>query len=137
MHKKGDTAKKVESSTVFLPSALFGVGMAIFLFFLLVFLLAAGIWGGILQKPPGLLLPALAGVCAFSGGRFAIKQGKGNTMLVGTAVAILLILTFAAVFLLRSDKPLFYPPFLSILLMILAGGCLAGVMGRKKKTKRG
>ena len=117
-----------------LPACL-GAGVALLLLLLLLLPMAALILGGALPEPAaGLGLNLCAGACALAGGRVAAQTGKGQPMVPAALSAGLLCLCLVAVSAGVTGQAALHPPFAGNLLMILAGGGVAGLMGRKKKT---
>lgn len=136
--KAEERTQKKTSSTAGLLSVLFGTALGLVLLLLLALLAAALIWGGLVsQNVSNLLLTAAAFLCPFAAGRVAIQKGSGGPpMLVGAGTGGLLCLILVAVCWGTTGASGFQGPFVSILLMSLAGGCLAGLLGRKNKRKK-
>ena len=101
-------------------------------------LLAAGlIWSGVLPVSiAGMSLTIAAGLCALVGGRVAVNRGSGGSLPMGSAAGGLLCLILGLVCLGTTGTEGFHGQFVGILLMTLAGGCLAGLMGKKKRKKK-
>ena len=121
-----------------LLSILFGTACGLVLLLLLALLAAALIWGGLVSETvTNLLLTAAAFLCPFVAGRIAIQKGSGGPpMLVGAGTGGLLCLILVSVCWGTAGTDGFQGLFVSILLMTLAGGCLAGLLGRKRKSKK-
>ena len=136
MRKKAELPKPPSIPGMVLP-VLFGTGVGLALFFLSALLVAALIWGGALSASnPGVFMTVCAALCAFVGGRAAIRQGSGQAMLLGAVTAaalcvVLLLICFAA-----GGEPAFPVQLRAVLLSILAGGCFAGMLGGKKRKKK-
>lgn len=136
MGKNGqESAKKPERAGGTGIGILLGTGIGLVLLLLLALLAAGLIWSGVLSTSvAGMLLTISAGLSALVGGRVAV--GKGSAPMpagaaVGGALCVLLVLVCLG----TTGTEGFQGQFLGILLMLLAGGCLAGLMG--KKTKKG
>lgn len=116
-----------------LPACL-GAGIALLLLLLLLLLMAALILGGAIpETAAGLGMNLCTGCCAWLGGRFAVQAGKGQPMIPAVISAGILSLSLVVSVAMTGQAGLHHP-FAGNLLMILAGGGLAGLMGRKKKT---
>ena len=123
-------------SALILP-VLFGTGIALILLLLLTLLVAGLILGGIAPaEQAGMALSLCSGICAFVGGRFSVQKGSGQPMLAGAATAVLLCLVMILICLGSGGSISFHAQFAGTLLMLLAGGCLSGLLGTKKKKKR-
>lgn len=126
--------KKKTAKKRLLPAVLLGAGVGLALLLLLVLATTILIWcGAVPAKTPSLLLSVLAFLCAWIGGRVAVGKAAGGTLIAGglTGAAlcgILLILCLGI-----AGEPAFPKPWLATLVLVLAGGCLSGLMGRKKK----
>ena len=138
MRKKEDkTAKKPENTTAFVVPVLLGSGIAMLLLFLLALVMSGLIWSGALPASnPSMFLTICAGVCAFIGGRIAIQKGSGQPILLGVGTGVVLCIILVAICLGNTGKLAFYPQLAGTLLMILAGGAFAGLLGRKKRKKK-
>ena len=75
-------------------------------------------------------------LCALVGGRVAVNRGSGGSLPMGSAAGGLLCLILGLVCLGTTGTEGFHGQFVGILLMTLAGGCLAGLMGKKKRKKK-
>ena len=140
MGKNGEeTTRKSEKTAGMALAILWGTGVGFLLLLLLALLSAGLIWGGILPTTmAGILLTISAGLCALIGGRVAVRKGSAP-MPAGAAVGGALCVILVLVCLGTTGTAGFQGQFLGILLMLLAGGCLAGLMGKKKgnrKTKK-
>lgn len=117
-----------------LPACL-GAGAALLLLLLLMLLMATLILGGVIpETTAGLGMNLCAGVCALVGGRVAVQAGKGQPMVPAAISAGILSLSLVVVSVAMTGQAALHHPFAGNLLMILAGGGIAGLMGRKKKT---
>lgn len=127
--------KKTSGRQESLPLALlFGAGAGALLLLLSTLILAGLIWGGLIPaKAPRLVLSLLASLCAFSGGRVAVRRWKGGTLVAGGLTGLILCGLLAFLCLGTAGRPAFPGPWFVALAMVLAGGCLAGLGGRKKK----
>lgn len=130
--------QKKTSSTAVLLSVLFGTALGLVLLLLLALVAAALVWGGLVPETvTNLMLTAAAFLCPFAAGRVAIQKGSGGLpMLVGGGTGGLLCLVLLSVCWGTAGTGGFHGPFVSLLLMTLAGGCLAGLLGRKSKRKK-
>ena len=133
MGNTGEDAVKRSTQTMgnTIVAILLGGTIGLVALLLLTLLTAALVWSGAL--PPtmaGILLTGFAGVCAFFGGRIAVQKGIGSLL-----CAVLLVICFST-----TGVDGLHGQFLGILLMLLAGGCLAGLLGKhahkSKKKKR-
>ena len=116
--------------------ALLGAGLSFGLVFLLLAGAAALVWSGVLSSGTGLPLALCAGLSALAGGRFAVRTGEGGPLPVGLLTAGFLCMGLLALCFLYGGKVTFSRQLLSVLLLALAGGGLAGLMGRRKNRKR-
>ena len=117
-----------------LPAALFGAGIGLVLLLLLVLVTAGMIWcGAVPAKTPSLFLSGLAFLCAWIGGRFAVRKSSGGTLVAGGPTGAVLCGVLLILCLGIAGKTAFPGPWFATLALVLAGGCLAGLMGRKKK----
>ena len=73
---------------------------------------------------------------ALVGGRVAVNRGSGGSLPMGSAAGGLLCLILGLVCLGTTGTEGFHGQFVGILLMTLAGGWLAGLMGKKKRKKK-
>ena len=141
MGKKGEeTARKTGSVAGSALAILLGTGIGLLLLLLLVLLSAGLIWSGSLPvSTASILLSVSCGLCALVGGRVAVRQGSAP-MPAGAAVGGGLCLIFVLICLGTTGPEGFHGQFLGSLLLLLAGGCLAGLMGKRqpkrKKKKR-
>ena len=65
-----------------------------------------------------------------------MKKGSGGSFLLGCGAGALICLVLVLVCLATSGMDGFHEQFIGILLMTLAGGCLAGLLGKPKKRKK-
>ena len=107
---------------------------------LLTLLTAALVWSGAL--PPsmaGILLTGFAGVCCLWGTYRSTGRG-GQRPCPGGGVGSLLCAVLLVICFSTTGVDGLHGQFLGILLMLLAGGCLAGLLGKhahkSKKKKR-
>ena len=137
-----DNTRKTGQGMAILVAVLLGSTVGLAGLLLLTLLVAALLWSGMVTaSAAGALLTACAGVCAFAGGRVAVGKGSAPTMPAGGGVGGLLCLLLLAICWGTTGSAGFQGPFLGVLLALLAGGCLAGLLGRgtrkpKKKKKR-
>lgn len=137
MHKKGEEETKKKEPTVSVVPIFLGGGIALILLVLSAFVLAALIWGCALSPSnSGILLSICGGVSALIGGRIAIQKGSGSVFLTGVLSALFICVIMLIVCVGTRGAFEFNTQFLSTLLMILAGGALAGLLGRKKPKKK-
>ena len=116
------------------PAVLLGAGVGLVLLFALTLGAAGLILGGVLPpKTPVLALSLLAGLCALTGGRIAVVRSGGGTLIAGGLTGAILCGILAAVCLGTAGAPAFPGPWFATPGAMLAGGCLAGLMGRRKK----
>lgn len=136
--KEEERTQKKTSSTGGLLSILFGTALGLVLLLLLALLAAALVWGGLVSETvTNLLLTVAAFLCPFVAGRVAIQKGSGGPpMLVGAGTGGLLCLILVSICWGTRGTDGFQGLFVSILLMTMAGGCLAGLLGRKSKRKK-
>lgn len=85
---------------------------------------------------PSVLLSACAGLCALLGGRVAVQQGSLPPMVSGGITGLILCLVLLLLRTGVGGAVAFPGPFGGTLLMLLAGGCLAGLLGKRKPRKR-
>lgn len=137
MGKKGqETVRKPEYAGVSVVAILLGTGVGLVSLLLLALLSAGLIWGGVLSASmAGVLLTVSAGLCALLGGRVAVGKGSAP-MPAGAAVGGGLCLILALVCLGTTGTAGFQGQFLGILLMLLAGGCLAWPHGKENAEKQ-
>lgn len=134
MNKRGEATARGPSLA---GPVLFGAGVGMLLLFLMVLVAAGLIWGGILPgATPSLLLSVCAGVCAFIGGRVAVGRSGRSAMVTAAVTAGILCAIFVAVCLGGTGGIAFPGQWAATVLLLLAGGCLAGMWGKKKKKKR-
>ena len=135
--KREETTKKTANTTgAFLP-VLFGSGVALILILLVLLLFAGLISGGILPpSSPSFLLSVCAGLCAFVGARFSIQKGSLSPMVSGSVTGAVLCLVVMLISFGCREEIAFHGQFASTLLMLLAGGCLARLFGKKKRKKK-
>ena len=128
-------AKKKPKAPGSLPTAvLLGAGISLILVLALTLAAAGLILGGVLPaKAPALVLSLLAGLCALMGGRTAVRRSGGGTLIAGGLTGAALCGLLTAVCLGTGGAPAFPGPWFNTLGAVLAGGCLAGLMGRRKK----
>ena len=138
MVKNGEeTAKKEGKTTGNVLPVLLGTGTGLVLLLLLTLLAAGLIWSGVLPVSiAGMSLTIAAGLCGLVGGRVAVNRGSGGSLPMGSAAGGLLCLILGLVCLGTTGTEGFHGQFVGILLMTLAGGCLAGLMGKKKRKKK-
>ena len=119
-----------------LPAVLLGAGVSLGLLLVLTLGTAGLIRGGVLPpKTPVLALSLLAGLCALIGGRIAVVRSGGGTLIAGGLTGGILCGILAAVCLGTGGAPAFPGPWFATPGAMLAGGCLAGLMGRGKKRQ--
>lgn len=130
--------KKGKTEAISVLPVLLGVGLSMGLLFLLVLLTAVLVLGGILPAASsGLALSLAAGLSAFGGSRFAIGKGSGIPILTGGVIGAVLCLLLLLVCLCGRGELAFHGQFIGTLLMALAGGGFAGLLGKgKKKPKK-
>lgn len=133
--KRDDTTKKKGERAV-LP-VLLGGGLAL-AGFLLLLLAVAGLMAleVLPADSPSFLLSACAGLWAFLGGRWAVRQGSLAPMVSGGLTGVLLCLILLLPCCWVRGAVAFPGPFAGTLLMVLAGGCLAGLLGKRKPRKK-
>lgn len=108
-----------------------GTGVALLLLLLLTLVIAGLIWGGVVPaKSPSLVLSLCACICAFVGGRVAVKHWKGGTMVAGGLTGAILCGVLTAVCLGTTGTVALPGLLFATLALVLAGGCLAG-LGKK------
>lgn len=134
--RKAELPKAASIPALILP-VLLGTGVALSLLFLSALLIAALIWGGVLPADnPNVLLTVCAGVCAFLGGRAAIGKGSGQAMLTGAVTAAAVCVVLFLICLAAAGELVFPVQLGAVLLMTMAGGCLSGMFGKKRRKKR-
>lgn len=134
--RKAELPKASFIPALFLP-VLLGTGVALTLLFLSAFLVAALIWGGVLPADnPSIFLTVCAGICAFIGGRAAIGKGSGQAMLTGAITAAVVCLVLLLICLAAAGEIAFPMHLGAVMLMTMAGGCLSGMFGKKRRKKR-
>ena len=117
-----------------LPAVLLGAGVSLGLLLVLTLGTAGLIRGGVLPpKTPVLALSLLAGLCALIGGRIAVVRSGGGTLIAGGLTGGILCGILAALCLGTGGAPAFPGPWFATPGAMLAGSCLAGLMGRGKK----
>lgn len=139
MEKKEDTrTSKQNTTTEGVFSILLGTAVSLVFLLLLVLLAAALVWGGVVSETmTGPLLTAAAGLSSFAAGRLAIQKGSGGPpMAVGAGTGLLLCIIFLSICWGNTGAAGFHSLFVSTLLITMAGGCLAGFLGRKGKRKK-
>lgn len=135
--KREETTKKTGNSTNAVLPVLFGSGVALVLILLILLLFAGLISGGILPaSSPSFLLSACAGLCAFVGARFSIQKGSLSPIIAGAVTGAVLCLVVVIISLGCREEIAFHGQFASTLLMLLAGGCFAGLLGKKKRKNK-
>ena len=136
MAKNGEAAAKPAAGqgAGLALAILLGGGLGVLLLLLLTLLISVLVWSG--SVPVGILLTIAAGLCALVGGRVAVKKGSGGSFLLGCGAGALICLVLLLVCLATSGMDGFHEQFIGILLMTLAGGCLAGLLGKPKKRKK-
>lgn len=128
--------KKKTAEKRLLPAVLLGAGVSLALLFLLVLVTAALIWCGVVPaKTPSLLLSVLAFLCAWVGGRVAIGKSAGGTLIAGGLTGAVLCGVLIILCMGIAGEAAFPGPWFATLALVLTGGCLSGLMGRKKKRK--
>lgn len=139
MAKNGEAAAKtaVGQGTGLVLAILLGGGLGILLLLLLTLLISALVWSGSVPVvTAGIFLTVAAGLCALVGGRIAVKKGSGGSFPLGCGAGGLICLVLVSVCLATSGTDGFHEQFIGILLMTLAGGSLAGLLGKSKKRKK-
>lgn len=137
-----DNTRKTGQGMALVVAILLGSTVGLAGLLLLTLLTAALLWSGVVATPAaGVLLTAFAGACAFAGGRVAVGKGSAPAMPAGGGVGGLLCLLLLAICWGTAGTAGLQGPFLGVLLALLAGGCLAGLLGKgkrkpKKKKKR-
>lgn len=127
-------AKKKTGPGALPPAVLLGAGASLVLLLVLTLGAAGLILGGVLPpRAPVLVLSLLAGLCALIGGRIAVVRSGGGTLIAGGLTGVILCGILAAVCLGTGGAPAFPGPWFATLGAMLAGSCLAGLMGRGKK----
>jgi len=117
-------------------AAAFGASVGLLLLLLLALAAAALIWGGAVpSQTPVFALSLLAGLCAFVGGRVSVGRSRGGALVAGGVTGLVLCGVLAAVCLGTSGGIAFPGSWLTTLAALLSGGCLAGLVGRKKNQK--
>ena len=116
---------------------LFGAGLSLAMLMLMLLLAAGLILGGALSaSAPGMVLSAGAGLCSWVGSRISVGKGRGVPLINGSVTAGILCVILLLVCLGVKGEIAFHSQFIGTLLMILAGGGLAGLMGKKKKKPK-
>lgn len=116
---------------------LLGLVCSLALLALVVLLVAGLILGGVLPAAsPGLALSVGAGLCALMGSRLAVGKGSGGPILTGSLTAGSLCLVMLLVCVLLRGALAVHGQFIGTLLMVLAGGWLAGLLGKKRAKKK-
>lgn len=135
--KREETTKITGKPTGAVLSVLFGSGVALALILLFLLLFAGLISGGILPDgSPSFLLSACAGLAAFAGARCSIQKGSLPPMVSGAVTGGVLCLVILIVCCGYREEIAFHGQFAGTLLMLLAGGCLAGLFGKKKRRNK-
>lgn len=117
-----------------LKGVLLGVGVGLVLLLLMVLVTAGLIWWGVVPaKTPSLLLSGLAFLCALIGGRVAVRKSSGGTLIAGGLTGAVLCGVMAVICLVFAGEIAFPGPWFATLILLVAGGCLSGLPGRKKK----
>ena len=135
MAKNGEAAAKPAAGqgAGLALAILLGGGLGVLLLLLLTLLISVLVWSGSVPVvTAGILLTIAAGLC----GRVAVKKGSGGSFLLGCGAGALICLVLLLVCLATSGMDGFHEQFIGILLMTLAGGCLAGLLGKPKKRKK-
>lgn len=116
-----------------LPAVLLGAGVGLALLMLLVLAASGLVWcGAVPARTPSLLLSLLAFLCAWIGGRIAVKNSSGGTLVAGGLTGAVLCGVLVILCLGIANDIAFPGPWFTTLVLVLAGGCLSGLMGRKK-----
>ena len=139
MAKNGEAAAKPAAGqgAGLALAILLGGGLGVLLLLLLTLLISVLVWSGSVPVvTAGILLTIAAGLCALVGGRVAVKKGSGGSFLLGCGAGALICLVLLLVCLATSGMDGFHEQFIGILLITLAGGCLAGLLGKPKKRKK-
>lgn len=137
MHKRGEEETRKREPTFSVVPIFLGGGIALILLVLSVFGLAAFTWSGALAPDnAGILLSICGGISALIGGRIAIQKGSGSVFLTGVLNALLLCVIMLIICFGSRGAFVCNTQFLSTLLMMVAGGSFAGLMGRKKPKKK-
>ena len=133
--KRKDEARRLGRGLSAVLPALLGAGLAFGMVFVLLLAVASLVWSGTLTSAN---LPAAlcAGVAALVGGRFAIGTGEGEPLPTGLLTAVFLCAGLLGLCLLYGGTVTLSRPLLSALLLSLAGGSFAGLLGRRKGRKR-
>ena len=135
MAKNGEAAAKSAAGqgAGLALAILLGGGLGVLLLLLLTLLISVLVWSGSVPVvTAGILLTIAAGLCAL----VAVKKGSGGSFLLGCGAGALICLVLLLVCLATSGMDGFHEQFIGILLMTLAGGCLAGLLGKPKKRKK-
>jgi len=129
--------EKKMTSHAGLPGAVFmGAGTGLLLLFLLTLAIAGLILGGwIPVQTPSSVLSLTACLCAWVGGRVAVNRSRSGTLVAGALTGGMLCVFMAVVCMGMSDAVPVSGPWLTTLVLLLTGGCLAGLMGRRKAKK--
>lgn len=137
MVKNGEeTAKKEGKTTGNVLPVLLGTGTGLVCFLLLTLLAAGLIWSGVLPVSIAGMSLTIARGFRLGGRPSCGEQGSGGSLPMGSAAGGLLCLILGLVCLGTTGTEGFHGQFVGILLMTLAGGCLAGLMGKKKRKKK-
>lgn len=115
---------------------LLGAGLAFGLVFLLLLAVAALIWAGKLPTEGWLPAALCVGVSALVGGRFAVLSVAGRPLPVSVLTAGVLCIGLMALCILYGGTVAPSRGLFAMALLALAGGSLAGLMGRRKRRKR-
>lgn len=135
--KREETTKKTGNTAATIFPILLGSGVALVLILFIFLLIAGFISGGVLPaSSPSFLLSVCAGLCAFVGARFSIQRGSLSPMVSGSVTGAVLCLTVMLISFGGREEVAFHGQFASTLLMLLAGGCFAGLLGKKKRKNK-
>lgn len=128
----------VGKAAILAPLPIFlGLICSLALLALLVLLVAGLILSGVLPAAsPGLALSIGAGLCALMGSRLAVAKGSGGSIMTGSLTSGSLCVVMLLVCVLLRGSLAFHGQFIGTLLMILAGGWLAGLFGKKRAKKK-
>lgn len=131
--KEGE--KRADRRSFSLLPVILGAGLSFGLFFVLLFGVAALVWSGGAEEL-GLASALCAGLAALAGGRLAVRMGEGAALPAGLLSAVLFCIGLLALCVLYEGTVVPSRLLLSVLLLALAGGSLAGLIGRRKSRKR-